>query len=110
MIVDIVSSVFLIVGSVMAFTAALGVFRFPDTLSRMHAATKPQTFGLLQILVGAIIQLGKNVDVGMLILAGLFAIITAPVIAHRIGRLVYQEQRAQDGLIAKERMDRGDID
>ena len=63
-----------------------------------------------QILVGAIIQLGKNVDVGMLILAGLFAIITAPVIAHRIGRLVYQEQRAQDGLIAKERMDRGDID
>mgnify|MGYP001758040144 FL=1 len=110
MIVDIVSSVFLIVGSVMAFTAALGVFRFPDTLSRMHAATKPQTFGLLQILVGAIIQLGKNVDVGMLILAGLFAIITAPGIAHRIGRLVYQEQRAQDGLIAKERMDRGDID
>lgn len=110
MIVDIVSSVFLITGALMAFTAALGVFRFPDTLSRMHAATKPQTFGLLQILIGAIIQLGNNVDVGMLILAGLFSIITAPVIAHRIGRLVYQEQRAQDGLIAKERMDRGDID
>ena len=110
MIVDIVSSVFLILGALMAFTAALGVFRFPDTLSRMHAATKPQTFGLLQILLGAIIQLGDNVDVGMLILAGLFAIITAPVIAHRIGRLVSQEQRAQDGLIAKERLDRGDID
>ena len=110
MIVDIVSSVFLILGALMAFTAALGVFRFPDTLSRMHAATKPQTFGLLQILLGAIIQLGDNVDVGMLILAGLFAIITALVIAHRIGRLVYQEQRAQDGLIAKERLDRGDID
>ena len=110
MIVDIVSSVFLILGALMAFTAALGVFRFPDTLSRMHAATKPQTFGLLQILLGAIIQLGDNVDVGMLILSGLFAIITAPVIAHRIGRLVYQEQRAQDGLIAKERLDRGDID
>ena len=110
MIVDIVSSVFLILGALMAFTAALGVFRFPDTLSRMHAATKPQTFGLLLILLGAVLRLGDNVDSGMLILAGLFALITAPVVAHRIGRLAYQEQRARDGLMDQRDMESPDRD
>lgn len=110
MIRDIVSAVFLLTGCTMAFTAAIGVLRFPDTLSRMHAATKPQTFGLLLVLIGAMIRLGDNVDIGMLVLAGLFAIITAPVIAHRIGRLVYQEQRAQDGVLRRDAMEPGDRD
>lgn len=111
MISDIISAFFLTVGSLMAFTAAIGILRFPDTLSRMHAGTKPQTLGLLMMLIGAIVSVGgSNVDVGMLILAGLFALITAPVVAQRIGRLVYQEQRAKDGLMARDQMERGDRD
>ncbi|GAB17589.1 Na(+)/H(+) antiporter subunit G [Gordonia effusa NBRC 100432] len=98
MIGDIISTTLILLGALVALTASIGLVRFPDTLSRMHAATKPQTFGLLLILAGASIRLAGNVDVGMLILAGLFALITAPVVAHRIGRLVYREQRAQDGL------------
>lgn len=110
MTADILSAIFLLLGALMAVTSAIGIIRFPDTLSRMHAATKPQTFGLLLMLVGAIISIGGHVDSGMLVLAGLFALMTAPVVAHRIGRLVYQEQRAQDGLIAKDQMERGDRD
>lgn len=107
MIADIVSSVFLIAGSLMALTAAIGVLRFSDTLTRMHAATKPQTFGLLLVLVGAIIRQPHNVDIGMLVLTGLFASITAPVIAHRIGRLVYQEQRARSGIVGHDETESG---
>ena len=110
MILDIISAALLLLGGVMALTAAIGIVRFPDTLSRMHAATKPQTFGLLLVLLGAMLRLGDNVDVGMLILAGLFALMTAPVVAHRIGRLVYQEQRARDGLRARADMEAGDHD
>ncbi|MFW0794176.1 monovalent cation/H(+) antiporter subunit G [Gordonia sp. CPCC 205515] len=110
MIIDIISAILLILGSLAALTTSIGMLRFPDTLSRMHAATKPQTFGLLLVLIGAALRLGKNVDVGMLILAGLFALITAPVIAHRIGRLVYQEQRARDGLMDREDMEVGNRD
>ncbi|MFW0783177.1 monovalent cation/H(+) antiporter subunit G [Gordonia sp. CPCC 206044] len=110
MISDIISSVLLITGALLALTTAIGLLRFPDTLSRMHASTKPQTFGLLLMLTGAIIRLGDNVDIGMLILAGLFALMTAPVIAHRIGRLVYQEQRARDGLMARDDMESGNRD
>ncbi|MGV9709284.1 monovalent cation/H(+) antiporter subunit G [Gordonia sp. NPDC003424] len=110
MIIDIISAILLILGATAALTTSIGMLRFPDTLSRMHAATKPQTFGLLLVLIGAMLRLGHNVDVGMLILAGLFALITAPVIAHRIGRLVYQEQRARDGLMNREDMEMGNRD
>jgi multicomponent Na+:H+ antiporter subunit G len=97
--------VFLVLGAALALTTAIGMLRFKDTLSRMHASTKPQTFGLLLMLIGAMIRLGQHVDVGMLVLAGLFALMTAPVIAHRIGRLVYQEQRARDGLLSRDDME-----
>ncbi|NDK92332.1 monovalent cation/H(+) antiporter subunit G [Gordonia desulfuricans] len=108
---EILSAVFLLLGALMAFTAAIGIVRFPDTLSRMHAATKPQTLGLLLTLIGAMLSIGGgHVDVGMLVLAGIFALITAPVVAHRLGRLVYQEQRARDGLMDREQMERGDRD
>ncbi|KSU58912.1 MULTISPECIES: monovalent cation/H(+) antiporter subunit G [Gordonia] len=110
MIIDIISATLLLLGCLMAVTAAIGLVRFPDTLSRMHAATKPQTFGLLLILLGAVLRLGDNVDSGMLILAGLFALITAPVVAHRIGRLAYQEQRARDGLMDQRDMESPDRD
>ena len=97
MITDVVVAVLVLTGSLLALTAAIGVLRFPDTLTRMHATTKPQTFGLLLVLIAAMIRLSGSVDFGMLVLSGLFALITAPVVAHRIGRLAYQEQRASDG-------------
>ena len=50
--VDIVCAVLILGGSALALTAAIGVVRFPDTLSRMHSATKPQVLGLLLVLAG----------------------------------------------------------
>jgi multicomponent Na+:H+ antiporter subunit G len=97
-IADIVSAVLVLGGSALALTAAIGVVRFPDTLSRMHAATKPQVLGLLLVLIGAAIRLRGNVDVGMLILTGIFTVITAPVVANRVGQLAYREQNVEDQL------------
>ncbi|MDR2280716.1 MAG: monovalent cation/H(+) antiporter subunit G [Gordonia sp. (in: high G+C Gram-positive bacteria)] len=99
MIRDILSAVFILFGSLVALTAAIGIARFPDTLSRMHAATKPQTFGMILVLIGTLIQLRGHPDSGMLILTGLFTLLTAPVIAQRVGRLVYREQRIDEHLL-----------
>lgn len=99
MIRDILAAVFILIGSLLALTAAIGLVRFPDTLSRMHAATKPQTFGMILLLVGVLIRLSGHPDGGMLILTGLFALITAPVIAQRVGRLAYREQRSGEELL-----------
>ena len=101
---DVVAGVLVLAGSLFALTAAIGVVRFPDTLSRMHAATKPQVLGLLLVLLGAGIRLRGHADVGMLILAGLFAVITAPVIANRVGQLAYREQSFRNDLLTRDEM------
>ena len=54
---DVVTSVLVLGGSTFALTAAIGIVRFPDTLMRMHAASKPQVLGLLLVLAGAAIRL-----------------------------------------------------
>ena len=94
-----VTAVLILSGSALALTAAIGLIRFPDTLSRMHAATKPQVLGLLLVLAGAAIQLRGNVDIGMLILTGMFTLITAPVIGQRVGQLAYREQNIRENLL-----------
>jgi multicomponent Na+:H+ antiporter subunit G len=65
---------------------------FPDTLSRMHVASKPQVLGLLLVLAGAAIRLRGNIDVGMIVLTRMLTVITAPVVAQRVGQLAYRSR------------------
>ncbi|OBI78883.1 monovalent cation/H(+) antiporter subunit G [Mycobacterium sp. E740] len=104
-VLDIITSILILGGSALALTAAIGVARFPDTLTRMHAASKPQVLGLLLVLAGAAIQLRGQADVGMLVLTGLFTVITAPVVANRVGQLAYREQNVRDDLLTADEMD-----
>src|SRR3712207_8409402 len=39
---DVIAFACLLAGAVLCLTAGLGLVRFPDVLSRMHAGTKPQ--------------------------------------------------------------------
>jgi multicomponent Na+:H+ antiporter subunit G len=41
--------VLVLTGALMCFAAGVGLIRFPDVLSRLPAATKPQIFGLMVI-------------------------------------------------------------
>lgn len=104
-ILDVVAATLILLGALLALTAAIGIVRFTDTLSRMHAATKPQVVGLILVLAGAIIRLRGSIDIWMLVLAGLFTLLTAPVIAHMVGRVAYREQRGRDGLLMINELD-----
>src|SRR5690349_22482427 len=103
-LLDIVTAVLILAGSTLALTAAIGIVRFGDTMSRMHSATKPQVLGLLLVLAGAAIRLRGHADVGMLILTGLFTLITAPVIANRVGQLAYREQNIRADLLTRDEL------
>lgn len=96
---NVCGAVLMLFGSLLALTAAIAIVRFPDTLRRMHAATKPQVVGLVMVLTGAVIELRGNVDIWMLVLVGIFTLFTAPVIAHSVGRVAYREQRNQDAMM-----------
>lgn len=98
---EIISALFVLAGSLLTLASAIGLLRFRDTLSRMHPAAKPQVLGLVLILFGAGIRVFPNIDIGMLVLAAIVAVCTAPVIANRVGNVAYRES-VEDGTITHE--------
>ncbi|MEQ4305289.1 monovalent cation/H(+) antiporter subunit G [Plantactinospora sp. B6F1] len=102
-VVDVLAAACLLCGALLSLAAGLGLLRFPDLLSRMHAATKPQVLGLLLILTGTALRLGTVVDVTTLVLVGAFQLATAPVAAHMVGRAAYRTgQFRRDLLVTDE--------
>lgn len=86
---NLLCAILLIAGATSCLLGSLGLLRFPDLLSRLQAATKPQTLGLLLILLGTAVRLDVE-DVATLGLVALFQVLTAPVISQLIGRSAYR--------------------
>ncbi|EEI18026.1 cation:proton antiporter [Corynebacterium sanguinis] len=113
MITDIISLIFILPGAFMVFSAAVGSVRFKSTLARIHAITKPQTTGLVLMVVGTIIRVigspdfgvHERGDIGMLVLLVIFALMTNPVTAQRLGRVSRLEglYGGEDALTVNER-------
>lgn len=89
-ILDGVAAVLLVLGALLSTVAGIGLFRFPDLLSRMHAATKPQVLGLLLLLLSLAVTWRSWVWVPVLLLAWVLQMLTAPVSAHLVGRAGYR--------------------
>lgn len=85
-ILDLLGLLALLAGALLCLAAAIGLVRFPDLLTRLHAGTKPQVLGTLLVLLGLGLRIRDRFDVGMLVLIGLFQLLTIPVGAHMIGR------------------------
>ena len=86
---EIISALLLVLGSLFSFVAALGMLRLPDTVIRMHAATKAGTLGAGLVLIGEAFfyaELGITLRALATII---FLLLTAPVAAHLIGRAAY---------------------
>jgi multicomponent Na+:H+ antiporter subunit G len=98
-VLDVVAMVFLLLGSFLAFTAGLGLLHFPDVLTRLHAATKPQVTGLLLILVGGAIRLAGTSAMWALLLVALLQVLTAPLSAHMVSRIAYRRRHVRRDLL-----------
>ncbi|HYO34799.1 MAG TPA: monovalent cation/H(+) antiporter subunit G [Geodermatophilus sp.] len=96
---DVVAYACLLAGAALCLTAGLGLVRFPDVLSRMHAGTKPQVLGVLLVMVGAAIRLDGWANAWMLLLVAAFQLLTAPVSAHLISRVAYRRRHVRRDLL-----------
>ncbi|WP_026289903.1 monovalent cation/H(+) antiporter subunit G [Thioalkalivibrio sulfidiphilus] len=87
--IEILTGILLVVGAAFMLIAALGVWRMPDLLTRMHATTKAGVLGAGLMLAGVAIFFAEvNVLVRALAVI-IFVMLTAPVAAHVIGRAGY---------------------
>jgi multicomponent Na+:H+ antiporter subunit G len=85
-VLDVLAGVLLVLGAFHSLAAGVGLVRFPDLLSRMHAATKPQILGLLLVVAAVAIADRSWATMLVLIPVVVFQLLTAPIAAHMIGR------------------------
>ncbi|WP_153504609.1 monovalent cation/H(+) antiporter subunit G [Cumulibacter manganitolerans] len=97
---DVAGAVAILCGALLTLIAAIGLVRFESLYLRMHAATKPQTLGLLLILVGLALTLRTWNALGTLLLVAIAQALTAPVSAHMLSRAAYRA-----GLVHREQFD-----
>jgi len=89
MIKVIIISFLLIAGSLFSLLAAIGVIRFPDVYTRMHAATKAPAFGILLLQTAAAIYFSTLYAVAISLMVIIFIFLTAPVASHIISRVAH---------------------
>lgn len=90
MIGSILVSVLIIGSAILSIAAAAGLLRFPDLLSRLHSASKPQVLGLVLVLIAMAVT---NPSFGLIttcLLIAAFQVGTGPVGAHMVGRAGYR--------------------
>lgn len=79
--------ILLLLGTILMISGSLGVLRFPDVYTRLHASTKCDTGGAMSILfaLALVSDVHILIKVKFLVLAFLIAMIN-PMVAHAIAR------------------------
>ena len=85
-LVDIVSWIFLLTGSFFCLTGAVGLLRFPEFFSRIHAASLTDTLGASLILIGLMFQAGWQLALPKLILILIFSLLACTTASHAMGK------------------------
>ena len=83
---EIIVLVLILLGSLFILIAAIGVLRFRDVYSSMHATTKASSFGLLLILTGVALHFLVWIVAIKALLIVIFIYLTAPLAAHAVSQ------------------------
>ncbi len=86
---EIVAAFFILGGAFVTFSAALGVARFPDAFTRMHAATKAGVVGAGSLMLGCSLAVGTWPAVLSALVGVFFLVSTVALSAHALGRAAY---------------------
>ena len=84
---DLFTIVLVLAGAVFFLAGVVGLLRFPDTLSRVHALTKADNVGLGLVVIALLPQAG-SIGTGLkLLLIWLLVLLASATVAQLIGRV-----------------------
>jgi multicomponent Na+:H+ antiporter subunit G len=96
---DAIGTVLVVLGAGFALLAGIGVNRFPDTYSRMHAAAKSPTLGLVLAAAGACFRVRTVPAICIFVLVAIVQLLTSPVSTHIAARAVHLRMKVEmDGV------------
>ncbi|MFL0576157.1 monovalent cation/H(+) antiporter subunit G [Brevibacterium luteolum] len=104
MIADIVSGTLLIASGALSLAAAIGLVRFPDLMSRLHAGSKPQILGLILMMVAISVQQFHWGVITTLLLIVTLQMATTPVGTHMVGRAGYRTKHLRRSMLYRDEL------
>ncbi|AHY44578.1 cation:proton antiporter [Stutzerimonas decontaminans] len=82
----------LLAGGLLFFAAgSIGLLRFPDTLSRLHALTKADTLGLGLVVAGLSLRAGSLLEVAQMLLIWLLVLASGATACQLLARQADEE-------------------
>lgn len=87
---DILTILFLLLGSFFMLIGSIGVIRLPDFFTRSHATSKSDTLGIMLIVVGLICYEGLVLNSLKLMIIFVFIALANPVGSHALARAAFK--------------------
>ncbi len=85
-LLDLCSALCLFAGSIVILTGSVGLLRFPDLFTRLHAVGVIDTLGCMLIVLGLLLQAGFSIAAFKLIIITVFILFTSPVATHALAK------------------------
>ena len=91
MVADMLSWLCFLTGGFLGIAGAIGLFRFPDFYTRLHAASVTDTLSVALFVLGLMLQGGASLMLLKLFLVVLILIYTGPTAIHALAKAAREE-------------------
>ena len=92
LVANIISVGLILAGLFFLLAGVIGLFRFPDFYTRMHAAGKCDTLGSLLVVSGLAVYTGFTLGSFKIIFIAVFVFLTSPTATHAIARAAFKNK------------------
>jgi multicomponent Na+:H+ antiporter subunit G len=92
LLLDIFSVVAIVAGGFFYLAGTVGLLRFPDAYTRLHALTKADNLGLALVVIGLLPQVGSLLAGLKLLLVWLLVMLSGAAVSQLIARSVRRQE------------------
>lgn len=86
-----IAALLIVLGALFFIAGIVGLLRFPDVYTRLHALTKADNLGLGLVVAGLVLQADAWTEVFRLGAIWLLALSTSATVAHLVARAALRE-------------------
>ncbi|NTV86217.1 MAG: monovalent cation/H(+) antiporter subunit G [Burkholderiaceae bacterium] len=94
-VIDAFSIVAIVAGLVFFLAGTVGLLRFPDAYTRLHALTKADNLGVALVVIGLLPQVGSVLAALKLVLIWLLVLLSSAGVSQLIARSVRRQGRGE---------------
>jgi multicomponent Na+:H+ antiporter subunit G len=93
LLLDVFSVVAIVAGAVFYLAGTVGLLRFPDAYTRLHALTKADNLGLVLVVIGLLPQVNGVLAGLKLVLVWLLVMLSSAAVSQLIARSARRQEK-----------------